>query len=177
MLIWKHGEISADNWALVPDDAPVTVAYPLVSLKRWQAEANDNPLVRQAGVLIDADDDVDIPALSPARHPLVAIQFASATDGRGYSQARVLRRRGYAGDLRALGEFGRDQLAFLVRCGFTSFGLASAEAAAGFADSLNAVSLVYQAAADGRETITGLRRVRPSSAQRFKIKGIRPTTA
>ncbi len=162
MLIWKHHAVSSDNWSVVADDVPVVIDYPLVSLKRWLAEANDQRRVRGAGIVIRADDDIDIPALSPARHPLVAITFDSAVDGRGFSQARLLRRRGYGGDLRAMGAFGRDQLAFLVRCGFTSFALTTPEAASGYAESLAAVSLVYQPAADETQTVRDLRRRLPA---------------
>ena len=158
MLIWKQHVISTDNWTVVADDVPVTVDYPLVSLKRWLAEGADQLRVRGAGIVIQPDDEVDIPALSPARHPLVAIAFDSAADGRGFSQAQLLRRRGYTGDLRAIGAFGRDQLAFLVRCGFTSFALSAPEAASGFAESLAVVSLVYQPSVDERQTVRDLRR-------------------
>lgn len=56
--------------------------------------------------------------------PLLAIHFPSFTDGRGYSLARDLRRLGYRGELRAIGEVLRDQLFFLERCGFNAFALA-----------------------------------------------------
>ena len=56
--------------------------------------------------------------------PVVAVQFPSFTDGRGYSQGRILRERmGYTGDLRAMGDILRDQIYLLHRCGFSSFAL------------------------------------------------------
>ena len=71
-----------------------------------------------------------------------------------------MRRRGYAGELRAIGAFNRDQLAFLFRCGFDAFELTAAEAADGYAASLDAMSLVYQPAADNAATIRALRLAR-----------------
>lgn len=68
--------------------------------------------------------------------PLIAVHFPSFTDGRGYSLARDLRRLGYRGELRAIGEVLRDQLLFLEQCGFDAFALAPGqepqEALAGF---------------------------------------------
>ena len=53
--------------------------------------------------------------------PLIAINFPVFTDGRGFSYARELRGRGYRGEIRAVGNFIRDQLAYLQRCGFNAF--------------------------------------------------------
>ena len=53
--------------------------------------------------------------------PLIAINFPVFTDGRGFSYARELRDRGYQGEVRAVGAFIRDQLAYLRRCGFNAF--------------------------------------------------------
>lgn len=160
MLVWKHRQVVQDDWQLVADDAPVPAAHALVRLPRWLAEAATDAAVAAAGVVIHADDDIDVPALKPAQQPLIAIAFAAATDGRGFSQARLLRRRGYAGELRATGAFNRDQLAFLFRCGFDAFELTVAEAADGYAASLDAISLVYQPAADNAATIRALRLAR-----------------
>jgi len=55
------------------------------------------------------------------RLALVAINFPVFTDGRGFSYARELRQRGYQGEIRAIGHFIRDQLAYLQRCGFNAF--------------------------------------------------------
>ncbi len=58
--------------------------------------------------------------------PIIAVQFATFTDGRGYSQGRILRERmGYRGDLRAIGDILRDQIYLLHKCGFSSFALRS----------------------------------------------------
>ena len=52
----------------------------------------------------------------------VEVNFPSFTDGRGYSIGRLLRERyRYAGELRAVGDVGRDQLYYLAQCGFDAF--------------------------------------------------------
>lgn len=77
----------------------------------------------QAGVRLAPTDD---PAtLKPFLDslPLIAVEFPKFTDGRGYSIAALLRRYGYRGDLRAVGDVLVDQVFFLKRVGFTSFAL------------------------------------------------------
>ena len=57
-------------------------------------------------------------------HALVALEFPKFTDGRAYSQARLLRERyGYRGEIRAVGDVLRDQLRFMARSGFDAFEL------------------------------------------------------
>ncbi len=53
--------------------------------------------------------------------PLVLVNFPTFMDGRGFSYARELRERGYRGEIRAVGNFMRDQLTYLSRCGFDAF--------------------------------------------------------
>ena len=83
------------------------------------------------------------------RISLVAVNFPSFTDGRGYSTARLLRQRfGWTGELRAVGDVLRDQMFYLSRCGFDTFELKDGEsvdeALAAFADFTEA----YQEASD-----------------------------
>lgn len=91
------------------------------------------------------------------RLSLVEVNFPSFTDGRGYSAARILREAGYAGELRAVGDFGVDQLSHMRRCGFDAFApekrLDEADASRAFATWDN----VYQRTVDGLKTIQELR--------------------
>jgi uncharacterized protein (DUF934 family) len=89
---------------------------------------------------------------------LVVLNFPKFTDGRAYSQARLLRERlGYTGELRATGAVLRDQLPFLLRCGFDSF----ESDQPGFGEALEKArtlfSVVYQPVGDGRATADQLR--------------------
>ena len=57
----------------------------------------------------------------------IDLNFPKFTDGRAYSQARLLRERlGYRGGLRATGAVFLDQLPFMLRCGFDSFEVTNA---------------------------------------------------
>lgn len=91
------------------------------------------------------------------RLQLVEVNFPAFGDGRGYSSARILREAGYTGEMRAVGDIGIDQLAYLRRCGFDAFApdvkLIEADAETAFARWDN----VFQTAADARRPIPGLR--------------------
>jgi uncharacterized protein (DUF934 family) len=73
------------------------------------------------------------PSADPAAVPLegvarIDIAFPKFGDGRGYSLARLLRtRRGFRGELRAVGHITRDLLYFLERSGFDAFELREGE--------------------------------------------------
>ena len=66
------------------------------------------------------DNTVDVHTLSFVGVTCIELHFPKFTDGRAYSQARILRRRGYAGELRATGDVLVDQLVQMRRCGFGS---------------------------------------------------------
>ena len=98
----------------------------LLTLAQWKdkrlapLEAGERARVR----LEPTDDPAEL-APDVDRIQLVAINFPKFADGRGYSSAALLRTRyGYRGELRAIGDVGRDQLFYLRRCGFDAFALA-----------------------------------------------------
>jgi uncharacterized protein (DUF934 family) len=65
-------------------------------------------------------NDADVAAVDLTGVDRIELQFPKFTDGRAYTQARLLRRRGFAGDLRATGDVLIDQLVQMQRTGFTS---------------------------------------------------------
>jgi uncharacterized protein (DUF934 family) len=68
-------------------------------------------------VLAPEDDPRSLSLVDVA---LVGVAFPRFRDGRGYSHARILRERGFAGDVRAIGDLTLDQMVFLARAGFSS---------------------------------------------------------
>ena len=123
------GRVVDDVWTAVDDvealeaiapDVPVVVSRELWSSQREHLVARGAPLaLRLEGVDDPADIAGDLPALA-----MVAIDFPKFTDGRGYSIARLLRERhGYRGRLRAVGDVLRDQIFYMLRCGFDSFAM------------------------------------------------------
>ena len=102
------------------------------------------------GTAVRLDPADDARALVPhlARLTLVEVSFPSFRDGRGYSAARILRQAGYTGELRAAGDVLVDQVAFLRRCGFSSFAPDVPIDAAALDRALRRYDAVYQPAAD-----------------------------
>ncbi|MGE0801072.1 MAG: DUF934 domain-containing protein [Lautropia sp.] len=152
-LIDRHGPRD-DAWVLLPDsdaDAPLPdAAQLLVSFARWRRDGA--ALLaggRRIGVqLAPADDPADL-GDDIGRLSLIAVEFPSFTDGRGYSTARLLRSRyHYTGELRAVGDVLRDQLFYLARCGFDTFLLADGVAVADALTAFGDFSETYQSAVD-----------------------------
>lgn len=118
--------VELDGWVRVGDDEPLpTEGDVLVSAERWRRE-RDVLAARRFGVSVpnDATDEM-LAELAASGAALLAVDFPSHRDGRGYSVARLLRARfGFPGELRAAGRVVRDQLAYLARVGFDAFEVA-----------------------------------------------------
>lgn len=97
----------------------------IVSLARWQSERDQ--LLARAGkvaVWLKPDDEPELLQQDCATLPLIAVDFPTFRDGRGYSSAVLLRTRyGFTGELRAIGDIARDQLFALARVGFNAFAI------------------------------------------------------
>ena len=65
-------------------------------------------------------NDVDVQTLDLEGLERIDLNFPKFTDGRAFSQAFVLRRRGFGGDIRAHGDVLIDQLLQMQRSGFSS---------------------------------------------------------
>jgi len=118
-----------------------------------------NPQAPQEPALTLANTD-DVLALGEKLEGvrLIVLDFPKFTDGRAYSQARLLRERlGYDGELRATGAVFLDQLPFLLRCGFDSFESEQKGFGEALASARSLFSVVYQPTGDGRITAGQLR--------------------
>lgn len=153
MPLFRESGPVDDPWIRLADDQPVPADGPvLVSFARWR-EARAVLLARRGpvGVALANTDPVEALAHDVARLDLVVLHFPKFSDGRAYSQARLLRGRlGYGGELRATGGVLRDQLPFLLRCGFDSFDSDQPGFADGLTGARGLFSVVYQPAEDGR---------------------------
>src|SRR5271166_3696781 len=128
---WRHLDEPADAAdALGPGESGDPDRTPLiVPFARWQLEhATWITQPRRLGVLLGPAQNPEDLAGDLHRLALIAVQFPSVAEGRGYSQARQLRERWkFAGELRAVGSVRQDQLFFLARCGFNAFELPESE--------------------------------------------------
>ena len=126
--IIKGNAVVADDWQLVEKDAEAAPqGKVIVPLKLWLSD----PALAQRGdigVWLDSDES---PALLAGRFDglsLIAVNFPAFADGRGFSYGRELREQyQWQGELRAVGNFMRDQLFFLRRLGFDSYALQNSD--------------------------------------------------
>jgi uncharacterized protein (DUF934 family) len=145
----RDGVIVEDDWHSSGDGEVRDDAALIVTFAEWQAErerwlSRSGPL----GVMLAPADEVERLVPDLARLDLAGADFPGPSEGRGYTQGRLLRERfGFAGELRARGAIGRDQIFFLARCGFTSFELPESELE-GAAAALSTFSASYQPSND-----------------------------
>ena len=148
-----------DPFVPLEDTAPLPDGAVLVSLARFQAE-RDVLIARNAliGVCLKSDQSPEQLGEDVHRLSLVALEFPKFRDGRAFSWARLLRTRlGFTGEVRAVGDFLYDQIAYQKRVGFDAWDVADGFTPADLHRALNEISNVYQPSADGRKTIRQLR--------------------
>lgn len=113
-----------DPWhGLGGEDGPpvfiTPVAHLLLDLAQWHAFRATWPAGMPVGVRIANDVAVEELEADLPRLGLIALHFPKFTDGRAYSQARLLRSRyRFGGEIRATGEVLVDMLPLLARTGF-----------------------------------------------------------
>jgi uncharacterized protein (DUF934 family) len=93
------------------------------------------------------------------RFSVICLQFDSFTDGRPYSQARLLRERyGYRCKLRARGNILRDRFNFMRSCGIDALEVTKEADARVWQDAVAEIDIYYQPASDSRPTVAMDRR-------------------
>lgn len=145
----KRGELIEDRWQLLREIEGELPAGPvIVPLAYWQEHREALRERGEVGVWLGSDQPPELIAADLDRLPVVAVDFPIFTDGRGFSYGRALREHyRYGGEVRAIGEFIRDQLYYLQRCGFDAFALSTSDPAEALA-SLKDFSDSYQAGID-----------------------------
>ena len=152
--IIKNGQLVSESWHLLAADASladlpnsddVIVPLPLWLEHSHALSQRDGGL----GVWLDSHEEVESIAGDLEHFQVIALNFPVFSDGRNYSNARLLRDRyGYKGEVRAIGDVLRDQLFFMQRCGFDAFVIREDRSAEDALQSLKDFSETYQAAAD-----------------------------
>jgi uncharacterized protein (DUF934 family) len=142
----KGRALTEDAWRVAGTEGAENATHLILPLADYvKAIAAGEPADRRAPLLKAENHDVS--PLQPYldRAPLVAIDFSTTGDGRGFSQAQLLRRRfGYGGELRAVGKIRVDQMFFLARSGFDAFALLDEEDPATAIAQLDRFSVAYQ---------------------------------
>jgi uncharacterized protein (DUF934 family) len=169
--ILRRRELVQDEWRYLGEDgasaadeagnagARAAVIVPFAEFRtniaRWRAYSG--PL----GVRLSPADKVEDLAEDIQRLSLVAAEFPGPGDGRGYTQARLLRSRlHFKGELRAVGAGVKQDLLFsMSRCGFDSFDLAPGQKIEEALTALDRYSVAYQPA----QTVPSVRQLRYST--------------
>lgn len=144
-VLTRDGVCTDDPWPLVEAAADVAdteaVLLPLVAyLAQPQPTAH--------GVWLAPTEEPAALAPYLGSVPIVAVHFPKFADGRGYSLAHLIRRLGFGGDLRAVGEVLIDQLFMLKRVGFSSFVVRADQDESDARAALTRYSNAYQGAYD-----------------------------
>jgi len=127
--VLRRHEFVDDDWVSLGEQPPAEGAVVIVPFARFREQADGwrawkGPL----GVRLSPPDRVEDLAADLACFSLVALEFTGPGEGRGYTQAKLLRKRyKFAGELRAVGHVKQDQLYLMSRCGIDSFALSSTE--------------------------------------------------
>ncbi|KAA8714991.1 MULTISPECIES: DUF934 domain-containing protein [Pseudomonas syringae group] len=152
--IIKNNEVIDETWHLLPKettfDSLSNCDDLIVPLALWREhshalKARDGGL----GVWLDSDEEAEEIGADVDQFQVIALNFPAFTDGRSFSNARLLRERyGYKGELRAIGDVLRDQLFYMRRCGFDAFAVRADKDPYEALEGLKDFSVTYQAATD-----------------------------
>ncbi|KIH83329.1 DUF934 domain-containing protein [Pseudomonas batumici] len=152
--IIKNNAVIDETWHLLPKDASFDGISNcddlIVPLALWRDHGHALK-VRDGGlgVWLDADEEAEEIGDDVQHFQVIALNFPAFTDGRSYSNARLLRDRyGYKNELRAIGDVLRDQLFYMHRCGFDAYALRADKDPYEALESLKDFSVTYQAATD-----------------------------
>ncbi len=139
------GVVHDDPWSIPGEGESDNRDFQIVSPERLQLLDESGQRVQgHYGVLLHPDDNPDILLPWLDSLPLIALQFPRFSDGRAYSQAYLLRaRHGFGGELRAVGDVLRDQLAAMRHCGFSSFAIREDKSAEEALKGLEVFDLIY----------------------------------
>jgi len=149
-----------DAFVTVADDAALPASGgAIVTLARFEKE-REALLGRNApiGVRLKAAESPELLGEDLERLSVVALEFPVYRDGRAFSWARMLRTRlGFKGEVRAVGHFLYDQLAYQRRVGFDAWDTGGRYDVADFERAFAEMTNVYQPSTDGKKTIRELR--------------------
>ena len=141
---------------MVDDNEVITVVseqgqtVELVSVEEW-IENIDSLAASGKGVFIKPADDVTLLKDSLNKIALIALDFVGFDEGRGYSQAALIRNRwGYSGEIRGINTH-LDQLQFMLRSGVSTYDLQEQYQGSNEHDYTHGFSICYQAAANNAD--------------------------
>ena len=124
MPLVRGGAEIANDCIFVPDGGALPQSGRFsVSFGRYLGlkQGRENGPLPDGIRLAPADDPAQLEPFLP-EIAIIEVDFPRYTDGRGFSQAQLLRRRyGYCGEIRAVGHVLRDQIFYMHRSGIDAY--------------------------------------------------------
>ncbi|WP_245410530.1 DUF934 domain-containing protein [Notoacmeibacter marinus] len=127
--IWNGETFIDDEWVEAETVADLAPSRPsILPVAEWQALGDEGRQAHGAPIGVRLEPGDDIAAIIEALDdlPIVALSFPAYTDGRSYSKAVRLRRAGYDGPIRAVGDVLYDQVDHMIRTGFSELVITNA---------------------------------------------------
>ncbi|MCF9033280.1 DUF934 domain-containing protein [Acinetobacter nectaris] len=140
-VLLKDGEIVENTYQLLADDLVVPQGDVLLTVEQLDLLGQ---VSGKKALLVTVDSSPETTELPLSELDTIFIEFAGFNDGRGYSFAALLRRQGFKGELRAVGDIFKDVLNYLKRSGFDSFVIKEAKDIHEAASGLNDFKAPYQ---------------------------------
>ena len=146
MKIIKDKQIKEDSWTHLSNNDEISSGNITVSLSRWKKEKEAlNDHNGDIGIRLLPSDTVEEIASDLNSISVVALEFPAFTDGRSFSQARLLRDQyKFDSEIRAMGHFMLDQIFYLSRVGVNSFQIEKADELNSALSMLNDFTVNYQ---------------------------------
>ena len=125
MPLLRQREIVADEWVTLGDSPPADEVPLIVPFAKFRENAAAFRARKgKLGIRLAPADKVEDLAPELPRLSLVALEFTGPGEGRGYTQAKLLRARyHFAGEVRAVGHVKQDQVYLMARVGIDAFDL------------------------------------------------------
>ena len=117
-VLSKDGTITDNTYRLMGEDGVLPQGDVILTVEQLDQIAN---VSGKKALYITVDASPEVNEFPLDQLDAIFIEFAGFNDGRGYSFAALLRRKGYQGELRATGDIFKDVLNYLKRSGFDTF--------------------------------------------------------
>ena len=157
MPLLINGKTSVDSWVTLNAEQFAADASALISESRAKGSAVIYPIAdylanrdvlnsdpKNTGVLVTGDDDLSQLTEIFAEVSLIAIDFPVLRDGRGFSIARNVTRRGFKGEVRAVGDVSYDRQDSMHRSGFNAYQMADDKFSADTHKAFTEMTVNYQ---------------------------------
>ena len=166
MPLHKNGEQIEDVWSYLGEEEEAQVgAKTILTLDQWrQNRARLLDGNHAYGVVLAPLDEVEELADDLDRLDVIAITFPTFANGTGFSQARLLRRMGFQGELRARGHIIQDQYMYLDRCGFDTLESDKVNVVEAWKEALGEMNVFGQPSGDNRQPAYLARHAQPGKA-------------